>query len=404
MDPSIVIAPSAPTSPIHSVSNPGLGFDFTSYGPFVQNTLPSTQFQPVSEPVVEHCGYPIYAPSPYLPPPSVPVGPKKRKLSSGSADYHRPSTSSGPSSYYPQSMPIASSSSMLSIPSASSGLSNTFSSISTSSGAMDFGLHPSYHGQPEQECQSEFSTLTSQQNPPDLLASRSQPTELAYYALAAGQQRGGYLAYQPAVQPQAAMENTHLGDSRTYAGLPRRTSAQTAVYQPQAEQVALSMPIACATQPPVARATFDYPASNAAHATQLLPPPSLPATNPYAHYTQSAASSPLQTLPSGGLPYQNSLPSFSPEAKLSQTMGTTAQQQQQQQHQQQVSQFLQPVTILPLPQASSWVLNNGYYSSFSNSGFPGVMHWPTQSVQISKYNTQPSYGQQPPSSFSSHLA
>jgi hypothetical protein len=85
-------------------------------------------------------------------------------------------------------------------------------------------------------------------------------------------------------------------------------------------------------------------------------------------------------------------------------MGTTAQQQQQQQHQQQVSQFLQPVTILPLPQASSWVLNNGYYSSFSNSGFPGVMHWPTQSVQISKYNTQPSYGQQPPSSFSSHLA
>ena len=75
------------------------------------------------------------------------------------------------------------------------------SSSSTSSSAVFGSQAPVAEGQPE------FSTLTSSFTPPAAgSVARNPPQNLAYYALAAGQQRGGYLAYEPPVQYQAVQQ------------------------------------------------------------------------------------------------------------------------------------------------------------------------------------------------------
>ena len=311
---------------------------------------------------------------------------RKRKLSSGSTDYRRPSTSGGLSTYYSNDLSVASSGTMLPTASMSSGTSSSFMPISAATVEADYSFPLSV--QPGYEAQADFSTLTSKQTPPDVRASRLQPTELAYYALAAGQQRGGYLAYQsaPAVQPAASQA---VSDNRVFAPLPRHAQGQQMSYQIQPRQISQSLRGAHSLSPSHSlRSTGERVTSRsvAMSAVHLLPPPAASSIPAHVQYSQSAMSSPLQQVQSSvTTTYPYSIPSFSPQASLSQADQATPQQL--------VSQPAQPASILPFPKNPVWNAHGGYYSSFSNSGLPGVVQWSNQPEQPTIYSTHPSVGQ-----------
>ena len=254
-------APSAPTSPIrhqHSVAlppqvdlNPGLGLEeLCSYLPrhradfdlpsASQNELPrgditmgtsqgSLSAVPPCHPSFQAASHPVpYWAHPYSQDAALPST-RKRKISQSSVEERRPTSSyeipynaaypspssfgtsdqqrllTGPALQVPGSNAAAYTPVSLSASSSSSssypsyfGFEATNPSSSTSSSSAVFGNQaPTAKGQPE------FSTLTSSFTPPAAgSVARNPPQNLAYYALAAGQQRGGYLAYEPPVQYQ----------------------------------------------------------------------------------------------------------------------------------------------------------------------------------------------------------
>lgn len=389
LDSSFVTAPSAPASPtLPADANLGLGLNFDSISSIGPAVLPGS-----SSLAAESIAIPAYS-SPAIPTASSfashagQTGSKKRKLSTSSADQPRPSTSSGTAGYHCNSLPLPSSTMMLPVSSASSGFTNTYTPISASSGAIDYGFLPNQSGQADDSTQTEFSTLMAKQTPPDLRASRDYPIELAYYALAAGQQRGGYLAYQPAAVPAPSWYLQPQQAARSYAPLPKHAQSGQSGQSRQSGQTTRAAhsvsPSQALSAPGGAKPAF-------APAPALYPSITGPVGQQMSYTSYSAASSPVQAIAAAAhsYPYPSSLPSHSPRH---------AYKHPQQPHQQAMMAVpgLQPVQLQSISQASAaasqarqpmpshgQAFTNGYYSSFSNSGLPGVVQWTTQTSRVS---------------------
>ena len=504
-------APSAPTSPIHhqhptalppqAGPNPGLGLeelgsclphrgaDF-ALSSSSQNELPHSDIAigsyavsqgslsavPPSHPSFQAASYPThYSAYPYPQDAALPL-PRKRKISQSSVEERRPTSSykisynaayPSPSSFGTSEQQRFAAGPALQVP-GSNGLAYTPVSLSTSSSSSS--SYPSYFGfdptpnpsssssvssavfanqAPAAEGQPEFSTLTSSFTPPAAgSVARNPPQNLAYYALAAGQQRGGYLAYEPPVQYQAvqqpayysatapapatelapassllpppvggflrpAPQQQYAQPERQYVNLPRYSlrsssrgqapSASLVQWQPEQRtptqngfvagtgtaRSSLSLSptdvLAGPTSPPALINT--RPSRPYFHSPEVpAPPPSAPPAPlsaagppPSSLSTPSAASHPSQHGAAGELsclplPALQMAPTqadgtYRPGYASSYSTGALP------------GQSMLPVhngNVVPVSQMQCQTQQpaQSFYSSFSNNGFPGVMHWP----------------------------
>ena len=418
------MAPSAPTSPYHSTSTSGeygLGFDFacpTSHQPQTQ-AVPSLNLRiphyshfpniPISH-QQHHPTHPIsssdihtYFGSPasllYR---SVPET-KKRKMSDDEQRYafeRRPSSSR-------VSMAGWSSNGQIPAASTSSSGRNPYtigSSLSTSSSSSasfpNLPINAERNGSLQAiPPQADFSTLISSFKEVDDLVNRN-PGNLAYYALAAGQQRGGYLAYQPVqhhTHPARTLEYSNLQiqqshapvemGSRPLARLPKQAQSAQIVPQyvihgvPGSGRVSLSL---SPTDVRLPRQTGRQKYLDASSPLSTLPLPSgstflaargngNPLRYPPSH-SNSEVSSDQRPLASQFAAYTFPVPSSESMAStLSASSPTVALSQQ---HKPSSHQAHAKFT-LPNPYSA---VSHRSYSSFSNNGLPGVLHWPADIV------------------------
>ncbi|KAK9900251.1 hypothetical protein P389DRAFT_207787 [Cystobasidium minutum MCA 4210] len=413
------VAPSAPTSPMHHTShastaaNAGLDFDFNFTMPPAAplSAMPANSFA-LQIPTSRHSVNTWLGPSQmpmeanYTQQPysqqmhsvanvsSSQAGNRKRRASDAALS---PPTTSVPaslqsnSSNLPQLYPAF----MNGIPHIYTPLVSTPNEVATTP--------QSAHGPSGQQQQQGYfvqdfmpTDLTSSWSPTDELGNR-RPQDLTYYALAAGQHRGGYLTHQP-LPPYPSYPTYQSGmqmypqNGRAFAPLPRnvsRSKNMTPVLQqvaglPQRTSLSLS-PVDIRQMYAQAQAagTHDhhhrylhpymqqYPTYPSQGQNRLTPP-----TTSQAYRTDDRrptnASSPSALplaqeqapIPS---PLEPSLQSLALSGRSSGSPGATPMASRQAQ---------------PAPPQS-------YYSSFANNGLSGVLSWPAQAIAQYQTAVQP---------------
>lgn len=247
--------------------------------------------------------------------------------------------------------------------------------------------------------QADFNALTSSWSPADQVTVR-KPQDLTYYALAAGQQNGGYLTHQP-LQPMPAIPRySHTGmpmhqvqGGRAYAPLPRNgfLSSVQPNSTPRAQQSTLLPRTSLSLSPMDLRIMYEqqigrqYPyspqystpplASSEQHA--VYPPMSMAnqarlvpqmTSRGYAlpEYQKASTAVPHRTTPlsQGQLssPLEPSLQNLALSSQNFQRNATPAA------HAERLQQSHTQPQSLSLPYHS-------YYSSFANNGLPGILSW-----------------------------
>jgi hypothetical protein len=247
---------------------------------------------------------------------------------------------------------------------------------------------------------ADFSTLTSKFSPVDEITGRSNPESLAYYALAAGQQRGGILAYQPVGQhapgftPAIAYDQGSAGGnaalylqeqpSRQIASLPHQ------IYQ-YANQGVLQPPISTASvysvdnsnpyslSPAIARSS-SYVGD--LHSQGIVAPPqgelSLPP--PAMHYQEVSRQNAIPASIQGQeQAYRHEYPNEPINAYSQAYANPSYYVGEYDQNYQNTAPAPPAAQNMAPPTATA---AHAYYSSFSNNGLPGVLQWPTKYAAV----------------------
>jgi len=248
---------------------------------------------------------------------------------------------------------------------------------------------------------ADFNALTSSWSPADEVGNRP-PQDLAYYALAAGQQRGGYLTHQ-SLQPYPGIPvYTHpsivpvqLGatNGRPFAPLPRNSSLGngfTPVLQQSSMPTRMSLSLSPVDIRNMEQYQQGYPHPHSAHfSNQMLVPGQFPMYNNTPLHTHAQSTPPpisqgcsyFEQRPVNAFqqhamfhsqashlnPLEPSLQNLALSNSSSSSMATPLAQRQQ-----------------PTPPQFSTVPYQSYYSSFANNGLPGVLSWPAQA--LAKYH------------------
>lgn len=428
------IAPSAPTSPLHHTSsssthaNAGLGFDFTFAVPTTASSaavipqIPASRLSLNAWPSTSHL-----VEAPYMQPAlstdaitgaeptsSRKVSSRKRRMSDATLSPPRTAMPPTASHRHPalqvgtDSLPSAHPAPRYALPphlytpivaTPTSAMSAAPSSATTPT-AHDAHMnqHQAYFMQ--NFMPADFNTLTSSWSPVDEVGNRL-PQDLTYYALAAGQQRGGYLTHQtlkpypvmPAYsQPGMPIQQVAAGAGRMYAPLPRNTfvdnakNNSTPVLQPPRMSLSLS-PVDVRvihqyqdgrTYPHSAQfdsqmlapgqQQFMYSNMSLQNQARLTPPnmyqgygyPEQMPSNAFTHHGTAHS----QVLPRSPLePSLQNLALSSGTSNFNNTPMPAARQEQP------------PPSVMP---------HQSYYSSFANNGLPGVLSWPAHA--LAKYH------------------
>ena len=279
----------------------------------------------------------------------------------------------------------ATSSSRLPTPMHAAPLPGYSDSVSVSSFPSSVNLNASA---PHDQQQTEFTNLTSSFMPADDLAHRNSGN-LAYYALAAGQQRGGYLAYQPIWQqaypavwnradPDQQQPLFTPATQRPLARFTRQMNLSRAVPPGRGHQAHGNARVSLSLSPADVRA-LRQPGHKQLMSTSspnFCPPPS--SLSACAIPTCRTAYSPSSDFGPTGLEHRSLpphrgrvLPSFTPAslALPSSSSISSMTPAQAPLH----NGPAQAIHHLPLSYPTTTHMS---YSSFSNNGLPGVLHWP----------------------------
>lgn len=439
------IAPSAPTSPLHhtassasAASNAGLGFDFTFAAPQLNLQAPASR-QPSSAwlpnpNALDSYMYPTLSSNAVVNAQVTPnttmssSGSRKRRMSDAALSPPRTAMAASSTSTTNQGEPplrISTSFQPVPLHALPPHMYTPIVSTPNSARHMVTSRATTPHGQQnfmqqQQQQQSyfvhdfmsaDFNALTSSWSPVEEMGRGARPPQdLTYYALAAGQQRGGYLTHQSLQPLPAGQAYYHPGmamhpvTGRALAPLPRAgpSSASGSIKNnttPVLRQIAMPPRMSLSLSPTDTRVMYSqyedcqYPQSGqygtshmpsaAQQPMYMMPmqcqarytPPimsqgyAFPEQRPANAYPQQAMQARSQApLPS---PLEPSLQNLA-LSSASSSSTTTPSGSRQQAQQQQVMQGVPPMSY------------QSYYSSFANNGLPGVLSWPVQA--LAKYH------------------
>lgn len=302
---------------------------------------------------------------------------RKRRLSSASMDAHSARRTRRPSTSQTLQYPVPVSSSAQNERTDSSGSAarsghkpddiEAASELRLSAETRSDGINPP----------QEFSTLISRFSPMEDVSARN-PGHLVYYALAAGQARGGYLAYQPVAPGTGPFRpngsQPPLGVYYSHPSVPNR--GPSVGQSPSGGTHARSMqaiPCSLPDYPPELQPPCNvYNQSIAGTAPSQCAPYTLIA-EPEAHQSRSAPTTQHGT-PSDGSASGSGLgrSAFTPAQFLPPPVATTMVLGSHP-----FQQAFLPATTGPAPGIATQNLRTRFFSNFANNGLPGVYQWPS---------------------------
>jgi hypothetical protein len=393
------IAPSAPTSPMHHTSsaytnsnnaNVGFDFGFNAHGTSAANAAlhPTVQVRPptISSQSIYPASSSYWATAPDM---ATSASSSSAVLDLNEGRKRRMSdTASSPPQRAPASL-------------AASQLRTLLPNIQMASNAqhgMQHQQHQPYQSYLMPNYGADFDALTSSFSPADALGS-PRPHDLTYYALAAGQQRGGYLTHQPvhANAPEAQLphhqqqqQQQHFAmyldprTGRTYAPLPRSaghgSARATNDATPVMRQSAAPSQRMSLSLSPVDVRNLYY------HDPRLVPLRSSQHPSSYA-VPQGYKGGPAAFAPAyvGGAGYSQLAPPPHQQGIVPVYQGTHRGypvRQAQTAASSPLEPSLQSLALAPSGRAGT--PNAGQdqacYSSFANNGLPGVLSWPVNAL------------------------